>query len=98
MPVTVVHKPGLADDQVVSEMAAQGFEAAAKAYDPGTTEPHAHDCDVCLYVVEGEFRLTEVDRSIVHRFGPGDRVLVDRGTIHAEDHGPLRMIVGRRAG
>jgi quercetin dioxygenase-like cupin family protein len=77
-------------------MAGEGFEAMIKDYSSGTTEPHHHDYDVRLYILEGEFRLTEVDRSVVHRFGPGDEVFVARGTIHAEDHGPLRMIVGRR--
>ena len=97
MSVTTTHQPGAPETEMIQVMARDGFEAAAKDYGPGATEPHAHDYDVCLYILEGEFRLREVDRSIVHRFNPGDKVFVDRGTVHAEEHGPLRMIVGRRS-
>jgi quercetin dioxygenase-like cupin family protein len=96
MPVVKSHQPGAAENQMIEEMARDGFEAAAKDYASGATEPHHHDYDVCLYILEGEFRLREVDRSVVHRFVPGDKVLVDRGTVHAEEHGELRMVVGRR--
>ncbi len=96
MSVVTSHQPGAPEDRMLEEMARDGFEAAAKDYAPGRTEPHRHDYDVCLYILEGEFRLAEVDRSLVHRFGPGDKVLVARGTAHAEEHGALRMIVGRR--
>jgi hypothetical protein len=96
MSVVTSRKPGIPEERMIEEMALEGFEAAAKDYGPGETEPHAHDYDVCLYILEGEFRLREVERSIVHRFGPGNKVVVDRGTVHAEAHGALRMIVGRR--
>ena len=97
MSVITTHQPAIPADQIIEAMTRDGYEAAAKDYHAGTTEPHQHDYDVCLYVVEGEFRLQEVERSIVHLFGPGDKVFVDRGTVHAEEHSPLRMIVGRRA-
>jgi hypothetical protein len=96
MSVVTSHQPGLTEAQAVEQMSREGFEAAAKDYACGKTEPHQHDYDVCLYIVDGEFRLREVERSIVHLFGPGDKVFVDRGTMHSEEHGPLRMIVGRR--
>jgi quercetin dioxygenase-like cupin family protein len=81
---------------MIEEMTRDGFEAAARDYEPGATQPHQHDYDVCLYILEGEFRLIEPESSTVHRFGPGDKLLVDRGTLHAEEHGRLRMVVGRR--
>ena len=96
MSVSVSHDPGAPEEQVIEEMAREGFEAAAKDYSSGRTEPHHHDYDVCLYILDGEFRLNEVARETVHRFGPGDRILVDRGTVHSEEYGQLRMIVGRR--
>ena len=96
MSVAKSYQPDAGENQVIEEMARDGFEAAATDYASGATEPHHHDYDVCLYILEGEFRLREVERSIVHSFGPGDKVLVDRGTVHAEEHGPLRMVVGRR--
>jgi hypothetical protein len=96
MPVFTTHQPGTPEDQMIEEMARDGFQAAARDYGSGQTEPHQHDYDVCLYISEGELRLLEAERSIVHRFGPGDKVFVQRGTVHTEEHGPLRMIVGRR--
>ena len=96
MPIKMTNSPGASEDQIIEEMARDGFVTAIKDYYSGTTEPHTHDYDVCLYILDGEFRVTDTDASVVHRFRPGDKVLVDRGTTHAEDHGPLRMIVGRR--
>lgn len=96
MSVIVSHTPGTPEEQVIEEMARDGFEAAAKDYSSGRTEPHHHDYDVCLYILDGEFRLNEVAKETVHLFGPGDRVVVDRGTVHSEEYGQLRMIVGRR--
>lgn len=96
MPIIIDHEPASAEDVVLEQMKRGGFEAAAKEYAAGKTELHAHDYDVSLYILEGEFNLTEVENAVVHRFGPGDKVLVDRGTVHAEEHGALRMIVGRR--
>ena len=96
MPIVTTHQPGIPEDRMIEEMARDGFDAAVKDYAPGTTEPHHHDYDVCLYILQGEFRVQDVENARVHRFNPGDKAIVDRGTVHAEDHGQLRMIVGRR--
>ncbi len=96
MPIKTTNLPGVSEDQMIAEMARDGFEATVKNYSEGATEPHSHDYDVCLYILNGEFRIAETEASMVHRFGPGDKVFVDRGILHAEEHGTLRMIVGRR--
>jgi quercetin dioxygenase-like cupin family protein len=96
MAVAISKAPGLNEEQAISDLRESGFEAEAKDYAPGKTEPHAHDYAVSLFIVEGEFRLHEVDTGIVYSCMPGDRVVVDAGTPHAEEHGPLRMVVGRR--
>lgn len=96
MAVAIAKDPGLSEEQAIDRMRQSGFEAAAKDYPPGKTEPHAHDYAVSLYIIEGEFRLHEVDQGIVHRCLAGDHVVVDAGTAHAEEHGALRMVVGRR--
>ena len=82
--------------EAVAEFSGKGFAAAAKDYEAGKTEPHRHDYDICLHVLEGEFRLSLVEEGEVHSFGPGDRLLVPAGTLHFEEHGRLRMVVGRR--
>lgn len=92
----VISRNDAGETQAIAEMAGQGFVAAAKEYAPGSTEPHRHDYDVCLLILEGEFRLLEADKGLVHRCTPGDQVMVDAGTLHAEEHGVLKMVVGRR--
>lgn len=96
--MTVIISPGhgAGEEEALAELTCEGFLGAAKDYVPGTTEPHSHDQDLQLYVLEGEFRLTEVDKKTVHVCGPGTRVFVAAGTAHCEDHGNLRMVVGRR--
>ena len=80
----------------IAEISAQGFQVATRDYEAGQTEPHAHDYDVCLHILSGQFRLGIVDEATMHSFGTGERCLVPAGTVHFEAHGPLRMVVGRR--
>ena len=96
MLVTVTSNNGASETDTVVEMSEKGFVAEAKDYVPGTTAPHRHDYDICLHILEGEFRLGLVDDDVVLSCGPGDRLVVPAGTLHFEDHGPLKMVVGRR--
>lgn len=96
MSIEVTHGNGASEAQAVAEFSAAGFSAAAKDYAAGKTEPHRHDYDIRLQILEGEFRLGVVDEGVVHSFGAGDRLFVPAGTLHFEDHGPLKMVVGRR--
>lgn len=96
MSIEIQRCSDVSEAQAVVEMTDDGFLAAAKAYEPGKTEAHRHDYDICLQIVEGEFRLGLVDENIVRICNPGDRVFVPAGTLHFEDHGALRMVVGRR--
>ena len=96
MLVRVTSGNGASEEQTVFEMSEKGFVAEAKDYAPGTTAPHRHDDDICLHILEGEFRLGLVDDDVVLSCGPGNRLVVPAGTLHFEDHGPLRMVVGRR--
>ena len=96
MSIDVTHRNGASEAQAVAEISGEGFIAAAKDYAAGKTDPHRHDYDICLHILDGEFRLGLVDEGAVHSFGPGDRLFVPAGTLHFEDHGPLRMVVGRR--
>jgi len=96
--MTVVHQKALhaGEADALSEAHRQGFTAATKLYEPGTNAPHRHDYDVLLYVLEGQFNVTEVDADRVHACDAGDRLFVPAGTLHFEEHGPVRMVVGRR--
>lgn len=96
MTVTLDHGYGLDEAGALAELEREGFVGAVKDYAPGTTEPHRHDYDIQLYVLQGEFRVTDVGADAVHVCRPGDRLFVAAGTPHFEDHGELRMVVGRR--
>ena len=96
MSVEVTRGHRASEAQATVAMSDMGFTAAAKDYAPGTTEPHRHDYDICLHILEGEFRLGLTEANVVHSYGPGDRLFVPAGTLHFEDHGELRMVVGRR--
>lgn len=96
MTIIVEYEHGAREVDALAELERDGFVASAVEYAPGNTEPHHHDYDVCLHIIEGEFRLTDVERQIVHCCGPGTKVFVAGGTEHFEDHGQLRMAVGRR--
>lgn len=96
MPVTIISTHDATETDAIEEMTHEGFEAAAKDYQPGKTEPHSHEYDVCLYIVQGEIGVMDLETGIGQVFGPGDKALVDRGTTHSEEHGVLRMVVGRR--
>jgi quercetin dioxygenase-like cupin family protein len=96
MPVVVNHGYGASEDQALAELSRDGFEARVADYAPGRTEPHVHDYDICLHVLRGEFRVIEADGGAVHACGPGAEVRVPSGTRHFEDHGAVRLVVGRR--
>lgn len=96
MSIEVRHSTHVSEAQAVAEIGGEGFAAASQDYAAGRTEPHRHDYDICLHILDGEFQLGLADEGVAHSFGPGDRLFVPAGTLHFEDHGPLRMVVGRR--
>lgn len=96
MTIAIDHGHGADEGTALAELARDGFSAAAKDYEPGRTEPHQHDHDICVHVIDGEFRLADIALGVVHRCGPGTRAFVGSGTPHFEEHGELRLVVGRR--
>ena len=96
MGIMVDQDYGASEQQALAELRSEGFSAETKDYPPGRTEPHAHDYEVRLFILDGEFRLTDGDSGTVHACPPGARVRVSAGTRHSEDHSALRMVVGRR--
>lgn len=96
MPIEKTDRTAVSEAEALAQITHGGFAAESKAYAAGRTEPHRHDYDICLHILAGEFRLGMPDEGVIHSYRPGDRVFVPAGTLHFEDHGPLRMIVGRR--
>ncbi len=83
-------------DQALAEANSDGFVGEIKEYTSGHTEPHQHDYDVRLFVLEGEIRLTDVQDNVVYPCSSGTKAYVSAGTVHTEDHETLKMIVARR--
>ncbi len=96
MSVEATQADGLSEAQAMAEISSDGFAAEVKDYPAGNTEPHRHDYDVCLHILSGDLHLGLAEEVAVRSLGPGDRLVVRAGTLHSEDHGPLRMVVGRR--
>ena len=96
MIITAAMAPELTIDQALAEANSEGFVGEIKEYTSGHTEPHQHDYDVRLFVLEGEIRLTDVQDNVVYACGPGTEAYVSAGTAHTEDHDTLKMIVARR--
>ena len=96
MIITAAMAPELTIDQALAEANSEGFVGEIKEYTGGHTEPHQHDYDVRLFVLEGEIRLTDVQNNVVYECGYGTKAYVSAGIMHTEDHDTLKMIVARR--
>ena len=73
---------GAPREQVLKQrLEADGFESFVWRDAPGSDyQPHSHDHDESLWVIEGEivFGAGGAD----YRLGPGDRLMLPKGTVH----------------
>lgn len=80
-----------------TRLVADGFEAWCWTDAPGAVyQPHSHDHDESLWVVAGEISFTIAGE--IHRLGPGDRLQLPAGTVHAATAGPAgaTYLIGER--
>jgi quercetin dioxygenase-like cupin family protein len=78
-------------------LAAEGFGAFRWHDAPGATyAPHTHDRDESLWMLEGEITFGAGGREF--RLGPGDRLMLPRGTVHTARVGPAgaTYLIGER--
>jgi quercetin dioxygenase-like cupin family protein len=90
---------GMPPDEAAARatLAADGFDAWSWTDAPGATyAPHSHDHDESLCVVAGEIAFVIGGRT--YRLGPGDRLQLPAGTVHAAEAGPAgaTYLVGER--
>jgi len=81
-----------------AECLRQGYEVGESEIQPHVRrQPHAHDHDTRLYILEGALMLVRGDDHV--RYGPGETCTVPSGTVHAEHTGAdgVRLVYGRRA-
>jgi mannose-6-phosphate isomerase-like protein (cupin superfamily) len=82
-----------------AQLDADGFEVFAwRDGAAADYSPHCHDHDESLWVVEGEITFGAEGRTL--RLGPGDRLMLPRGTVHTAHAGPEGAVylIGHRRG
>jgi quercetin dioxygenase-like cupin family protein len=87
------------EDDLRARLTAEGFSAFRWTDAPGAHyEPHSHEADESLWVLAGEMTF-EVDGR-KYRLGPGDRLQLPSGTLHAATAGPegATYLIGEREG
>ncbi len=59
-------------------------------------QPHTHDHDESLWVIEGEMVFGAGGQE--YRLGPGDRLMLPKGTVHSAHAGPhgVTYLIGQR--
>lgn len=80
-----------------ARLSAEGFAALRWSDPPGKEyPPHRHDHDESLWLVRGSLRFEIGGRT--HELGPGDRLMLPGGTVHAAVAGPdgATYLIGRR--
>lgn len=75
---------------------ADGFEAFVWTDAPGADyQPHAHDHDESLWVIDGEIVFGAGGAE--YRLGPGDRLMLPKGTVHtARSAQGATYLIGQR--
>ena len=80
-----------------SQLEREGFAVWRWTDGPGATyAPHSHDHDESLWVVDGEITFGAEGSEL--RLGPGDRLMLPRGTVHTAHAGPrgATYLIGER--
>lgn len=80
-----------------SQLEREGFSVFRWSDGPAATySPHAHDHDESIWVVVGEIAFAAAGGEL--RLGPGDRLMLPRGTVHTATAGAegATYLIGER--
>jgi len=86
-----------AEDDLRQQLEGAGFDVFRWRDEAGADyQPHAHDHDESLWVVDGEMTFTAAGREF--RLRPGDRLLLPKGTVHTAHAGAggVTYLIGER--
>jgi quercetin dioxygenase-like cupin family protein len=90
--------PGAPDESTLrGRLEREGFSVFSWRDAPGANyAPHSHDHDESLWVVDGEITFGAGREEL--RLGPGDRLMLPRGTVHTAKAGPrgATYLIGER--
>ena len=84
---------------LAARLVADGFESFLWIDPPDADySPHAHDHDESLWVIDGEITFGAEGQEL--RLGPGDRLMLPKGTVHTARAGRegARYLIGERRG
>lgn len=85
MPITVERGFFESKDQVLDDIKADDFWPTTFVSDPSPgLETHFHDDEVHAYVMSGTTWFLDADSGERVEVGPGDKVVIPSGTLHAE--------------
>jgi mannose-6-phosphate isomerase-like protein (cupin superfamily) len=96
MPIEDIPNHLTSEAEAVAHISSQGFVPEVREYSAAATGPHSHEYDVLLHVLNGTFSVGLEEGGVAYSAGPGDSMFVPAGVVHFEDHGPVRVVVGRR--
>jgi len=85
-------------DVLQQRLTDEGFDVFRWRDEAGTDyQPHSHDHDESLWVIEGEMTFGAAGREFHLR--PGDRLMLPKGTIHTAHAGAagVTYLIGERA-
>ena len=90
--------PGAPEEAALRRrLEAEGFAPFAWRDEPDADyAPHAHEHDESLWVIEGEIEFGVAGER--YRLGPGDRLMLPKGTVHTARAGRqgARYLIGQR--
>ena len=85
------------ESALAARLAADGFESFAWTDPPDADySAHSHDHDESLWVIEGEITFGAEGKEL--HLGPGDRLMLPKGTVHTARAGRrgARYLIGER--
>jgi quercetin dioxygenase-like cupin family protein len=89
--------PPPTEDALREQLTNDGFDVFRWRDEAGTSyQPHSHDHDESLWVIEGEMTFGAGGREF--RLGAGDRLMLPKGTIHTAHAGAsgVTYLIGER--
>ena len=78
----------------MADIEAAGFHSITMEFAAGENEPHWHDFDAFVFVLEGELVLTDVESGESRVCGPGTKVQAARGVLHRESTPGYKALIG----
>jgi len=94
MGISKTHDAFALESEAMAVIQAAGLYPLMVDVPAETNENHWHDFDSIIFILEGEFVMTDSASGETLACGPGSRIDFPRGILHHEDHRGYRALVG----